>query len=257
MVLAELEREASEYEAALARLSAIVESREDSGPYDWDLMVLATLLGRWDLVRRSAARVGFDLEGEGRIDDDWGFCRVRFQLEDEQVTLFARRTGPVTARVVQMRAPGQTQLFGDVIVFEASPLNDGPEDDESADSHTWEYSAIASLEEGGYRVCAIDGVHPGPEAWAAFVDALEAAGCAVQMASNDEYQLVGPDDDDVVPGVYAYVAAPDHVDDVRVDALLTARAEHFTVLVWPGLLEAMGERARAEAQSELADAWGM
>ncbi len=257
MVLAELEREAGEYDACLQRLNTLVESREDGGPYDWDLMVIATLLGRWDLVRRSAARVGFELEGEGPVEEDWGFCRVRFQLEEEQFTLFAQRTGPISARVVQMRAPGLTQLFRDAVVFEASPLNEAPEDDEAAETHTWEYSAIAAVAQGQYRVCAIDGAHPGAEAWTTFIDALEAEGCAVQMASSDDYEVVDPDTGEASPGVYAYVAAPPAVEDAALEALLTAQAEQFAVLVWPGLLEALGESERAEAQCEVAEAWGM
>ena len=255
--LAEIEREVGEFTAACDRLDALVAAQEEAGPWDWDLMVVATILGRWPLVRRSAARVGFEVEGEGPIDEAWGFCRIRFNLPDGAVTLFAHRTGPVTARVVQMQSPGQPQFFRDEVVFEAAPLNEAPADDEAAQNHAWEYAAIASLTEGGYRVCAVDGVHPGEAAWEAFVDALDEAGCAVQVASGEGYELVDPEDDAVRLGIYAYVAAPAEVDDAALDALLTEAGSGFRVLVWPDLLEALGESERAAAQLALAETWDL
>jgi len=255
--LAEIEREAGRYQAALDHLDPLVDAQPEAGPYDWDLMVVATLLERWPLVRKSAARLGFELAGEGPIDQNWGLCRLSFQLEGERAVLFAQRTGPVTARVLQMRGPDELQFFRDHVVFEAAPLNEPPANDEEAETHSWIYTAIAAIERGAYRVHVVDGVFPGDEVWDGFAEALDAAGCAVQIASSDAYLLADPETGDERRGVYAYLAAPPAVDDAALDALLTEHSAAFPALLWPGVLEALGDEARSEAQAEIARAWGM
>ncbi len=256
--LAQLERDTGERERALATLEAAVARWPEPGDPDWDLMTVATLLGRWDVVRASAARLELELDGDsGPVDEVWEACRVRFSEPDgTSEEVWARRTGPVTARVHSIALPGEKQHVGDVVVFDATPLNEGPAEGEE-DEHSWVYPVVEVLRPGGYSTFALDGVDPGEETVERIKEALGALGVRLSVRGSPTYRVRSPEGEDL-PGFYAVLAVPPGADPGEVEAVLRRAAEGCpTPLLWPTLLERLGREQDAEAQRELAGAWSI
>src|SRR5262249_13305278 len=142
LLLAALHRDAGRLEEALVLLDRMIEKSPAPGNHDWDRMVVATLLERWDKVRESARRGGRKVEGEGPIDEAWAICRIEFiEADGEAREHLALRTGPVTARIIEVSRPRAPQHYDDEVVFEASPKNPPPAPGEER-GHTNVYPAI-------------------------------------------------------------------------------------------------------------------
>lgn len=223
-----------DHEEALARLDEVVARRPPEGD-DWPRMVSATLLGRWEVVRESAARVGLPLEGEGEIDEVWGPCKVRVGEED----LWALRTGPVTARIVQIGRSMEEQHFRDRVVFQPEPVNQ-PE----GERPIFVYPLLKRLEPGRCWSFEVDGVRP--ENWEAIEAMLDSFGGECRVLSGESYTLGGR------AAVYAVVAVPDAVDPLSVHlSLLRAAGGQLT---WLPLVERVGDANELARQRALAEA---
>jgi tetratricopeptide (TPR) repeat protein len=250
LVRARCAREKADWATMLARLDEAIDLGAEAGLADWDRMIAATMLGAWDKVRASAARVGMELEGEGEIDDARGPCRVRFELDGEHEDLFALRTGPVTARVVQMSVPPSKQRYGEVVVFEPKPLNPPPVTEEEKKRPMWTYPVIAQLRPSAQRVFFVDGVHPGEERFDALASDLTAHGAVIRTLSGDGYRIAE------APGIYAGLAAPKDADFKAISALVAKHVEGCQ-LTWMELAEAAGDDDLAAAHHALAIELGL
>jgi tetratricopeptide (TPR) repeat protein len=264
-LLATLLRDRGELEAALEHLNLLVGSN-DPGNFDWDRMLVATLLGRWDAVRDSARRLELPVDAaeSGPIDENWGACRIRVRLESgREQTYFAWRTGPVSARIDEVLHPSLEQHHCDEVAFDAVPLN--PEELEAAarqsengDSRRplTEYAAYRTLRAGNYRAFVVDGFHPGDELISALRARLDALGVAWEPRSDERYQLEF--EGEARQGVYAFLGLAPNASEREVHQLLSAFAEeHSSMLLWPKLAEAAGDAPAAQRQTELAAAWGI
>jgi Arc/MetJ family transcription regulator len=256
LTLAVLERDTGELERALARLDDAVARWQEPGPHDWDRMIVATLLERWDVVRASAARLEFELSGDsGPVEEEWEACRLRYTEPDGTFTeVWARRTGPVTARVVSIAMPDAIQHVGDTVVFDAEPLNEGPAEGEEED-HAWLYPVVEVLRPGRYSVFALDGVGPGDEAIERMYETLAACGARLSVRTSEAYRLTTPEGEEV-PGFFALLAVPPEADLREVEAGLRRCAEGLPhPMLWPTLLEKLGREQEAEAQRAVAEEW--
>jgi tetratricopeptide (TPR) repeat protein len=253
-LLARLERELGDPAAALALLDAL-SAELDPGEVDWDRMVAATLVGAWDAVRASAARLGMELEGEGPVDVPMGLCRIRFDDQaGSPAVYFATRTGPVTARIIEI-AGAAHEHFGDRVVFEAAPLNPDPPA-EPGERHVFVFPLIETLERGGYRSFALDGVHPGDAELAALEASLSELGVELQQRSGDDYEVMS--DDGSLRGVYALIAAPERVSDRELHVALSAKCSAWEKpVVWLGLAALLGDAPELERQREIALQYGL
>jgi tetratricopeptide (TPR) repeat protein len=260
LLLAKLEREAGELDAALATLEPLVGEGEP-GVADWDRLLVATLAGRWDLVRSSAARLELPVEpGEGPIDERWGGCRIRVTLADgRDVALFAWRTGPVTARIDHVLSPSLPQRHGDLVAFDAEPLNlDGVTAARQAgdDSALFEYAAVRTLKPGNFRAFAIDGFLPDDEDFEQLKERIGRVGIVWEQRSDDEYVLTL--DGEERPATYAFLGVPESCSDAEAHAAVSGAVGVLGLsLVWLELARAAGDDATADVQQRLADAWGI
>jgi hypothetical protein len=221
-------------------------------------MVVATLLDRWDKVRESARRVGMQIEGEGPIDEAWSICQIELIEADGEATLHhAVRTGPVTARVIEVTHPRAPQHYGDEVVFEASPKNPPPPPGQER-GHINLYPVIKLRRAGGYRSFVVDGVHPGDEALGALKDALKAKGAVLSVRSDDSYELKSPDGGATLPGLFAYLAVPKDRPLPEIHELLRGLSEGYEhPLIWPGVAQALELEAEVSRQADVIERYGL
>jgi tetratricopeptide (TPR) repeat protein len=259
-LLAELERKTGHLENALHHLDWLVEQHEETGNYDWERMIVATLLKDWDRVRHSADRLGFEnIPREGPIEQNLGRCRIQFrEANGESMIHYAIRTGPVTAQILEIASPSNTQHYGDTVVFEPVSLNEA--DEEAAqDDEDAIYASIQITEAGGYTSCYIlDGVHPGEEALQQLKTALAIVGCSCQVQSGDRYQLQLDDNSEPMLGLYAYIAVPETQPLQKVaDLLATITQDYAHPLIWPGIVEKLGDNDEVERQLRIEEEYGL
>lgn len=159
----------------------------------WDRMTAATIIGDWAQVRALAAELELDVDpGEGPIDEAWARCQLSVEGEDGAlVELSAIRTGPVTARISSLTffEDGRSR-FGEVWVFDAQPLNEGPSDDadeETQRSHRWIYPAVFQLAASTRRTRFLSG--PEPEELDLLRETLEAHDLVWSEYEADDGQL--------------------------------------------------------------------
>jgi tetratricopeptide (TPR) repeat protein len=254
--LAKMERHTGNLEAALQHLDRLVEMSAESS-IDWDRMVVATLLEDWNKVRHSAERLGFeDLPTEGPIEEKMGLCRIHFREADgELVTYYAMRTGPVTARIVEIASPSHSQHYNDTVVFEPVRLHEPNESDEEAEHPL--YASIQESKTGGYISYILDGVHPGNENWLVLKNALKGLGCECQIQSGKAYQLQLDEDSEPLLGVYAYIAVPENQPLQEVADLLAATTQNYVhPLIWPDMVEKLGDKDELERQRRIEEEYG-
>ena len=212
--LARMYMETGRFSDAQACYAQLVELLEEPNAAHWDHMSAASAARDWDAVRRSAAALGMELSSqEGVVEEPWGWVIIRSEENGEPMEYYARRSGPVTARIVENAPSNRAQQVGDWVVFDAALVHPAPEEEEAREHFIPTYSQVHVLERGGFaRSWMIDGAHPGEEAWNAFVEAAEAQGWKVWSHSRPDYTVTDPDrEEGTLPGLLFTVAQPqDH-----------------------------------------------
>ncbi len=248
---------------ALARLAEVEAGGEFQRSDHWDRMSAAAIVGDWATARASAAALSLKLTSdEGPIDERWELCTLSFEDEDGTHEFIAGRTGPVTARVLHVAGVGEPQRFGDQWVFDARPVNRGPDegaDEEERKRHRWVYAAVHCVARGGFRTVELDGARPTFDQFDAFAAALEAEGIEVRQGGGDAYKLTDPSDPSAkIAAVYVRLAVPPSIDDRALGALLDRATEGFAhPFAWPALAEAIGDEAGIEAHRARAKTYGV
>lgn len=249
----------NDWPLVLRLLDEVLELRPDlpAGGYDWDRMVAGTLLGAWDRVRHSAARIGMTFATDsGPIDEHWELCRIRVEHPGgRRQELYAVRTGPVTAQILQISRIDEPQRLYDTVVFDARPLGQPHIGDNGRPVYL--YAEIAPLRRAGFRAFFLDGVHPGDVALANLRRAAQEHHGSLQVQSGEGYRLTAPDGSQH-PGLYAYVAFPSDADLAAASAAFAALTRELPhPLVWPDLAAAAGDTALEQQHRELARAWDL
>lgn len=270
-LLVEVERKRGNLERALSLLDTAVEHSEP-GNIDWDRMVLATILGQWSKVHHSAGRLELPVntDEDQPIDEDWGLCMIRFDDEAKSSVQIAQRTGPVSARVLQMAGPGRIEHYLDHVVFEPAPLNpppdpSAPDADAGHQRQLLIYQAVHVLQSGGRTCYSLDGVHPGESALEPIIVALRDRDIHVSVRSDEQYQLMLPEpenadddsaehDSEPVPGLYAFLAIAEDADPQPIHALLRELTRDLPhPLVWLELAAALDDSYEVARQRAIAE----
>jgi tetratricopeptide (TPR) repeat protein len=224
----------------------------------WERMLVATRLGKWAIVRESCQYLGLKVaDGDGPIYEYRETCQIVFVEDGRQNKYYAIRTGPVTAEIIEIAAPESTQHFHDHVAFEAKPLNP-PTDEELATQSRQEmpplqYMADQVLEPGNYQTFTIQGVHPGEQAILSLKDRLREYDAYIQIVNSEDYEICDQKLDQMLPGIYAYLAVGAKSSPRKVESLLLKfAAETKTPLIWPELLQTLKHTKKFKKQQSLA-----
>lgn len=261
---------------------AILEGQDEDSTSDrWDSLSSATLAGEWELVRNRATAMGMAFpEGTGPIDEEWAIVQVAYEEQDsdgDRVIATGIRTGPVTVRVLSVSPPQYPVKTGDVVVFDAAPLNPKPaveeaeestddhesrDDHESTDEPTWTpiFPVMGVLSEGNMNSWIIDGVTPSDGQWETFRNEIRAAGWGLWALSRDEYTVTNPsDEDNELPAVYAALASPPDVSARMVhDRLRVMTADWEHPIAWLNLAHAAEvDQAEIERQEKIVEKYDL
>jgi tetratricopeptide (TPR) repeat protein len=258
-----------DFHAALDELQPLVEAEAEPGQATWTLMIAATCIEDWQMVRTLGASLDMEFDNDsGPIDERWhGVSLLIADPDGDRNTWAGVRTGPVTARILEVSHPGrEQQVFDRVVVFNPSALNT---DDQEEAGEDWipMFKVMHELSPSTFRSWIVDGPYPGEELWADFRDTLREAGWGCWSAGWGGYSVydseavnteavnteaVNTDDasdegseGQELPGLYCFVAAPSELEPStvykRIDEL-TAQWPHR-----PSFL-ALAEAAEIEVQ---------
>ncbi|MBH1591169.1 hypothetical protein I5U77_01690 [Stenotrophomonas maltophilia] len=243
--LARMYMETGRFSDAQACYAQLIELLEEPNAAHWDHMSAASAAHDWDAVRGSAAAIGMELSStEGVVEEPWGWVIIRSEEEGEPMEYYARRSGPVTARIVENAPANRAQQVGDWVVFDAALVHPAPEDEEAREHFIPTYAQVHVLERGGFaRRWLIDGAPPGEDAWNALVEAVEAQGWKIWAHSRPDYTVTDPEaEDGTLPGLLFTIAQPqDHAPLALHRFLQQATAGWAHPLCWLRLAEACAQ----------------
>lgn len=240
----------------------------DSPSRIWDILVSASIQGDWDLVRTCASQLDMELDPERPVNaQDWGSIRVRItEASGEENDYFARRTGPVTARIEDVLRKESPLHYHREVVFNPAPLNQLDQEDEdghrcdSEGHYTYLFPEVHALKPSAFDLYDLDGVHPGEETLTALVEALEQQGVIFKQRSSEEYRLWDndADEDSDLPAFYAFLLLPQHGDPIAVHETLqefsTAQPHSW---VWPDLLRTLNLNQLLTEQAATIERYGI
>ncbi|MER3052681.1 hypothetical protein ABS769_02140 [Xanthomonas hortorum] len=234
----------------------LTELMEEPRSAHWDHMTAASAAQQWEAVRASALAIGMELSNtSGVVEESWGWVIVRCVDDGEAAEYYARRTGPVTARILENAPAHRRQHVGDWVVFDAELLYPPPEDEAERERFVPTYAQVHVLQAGGYGSSwLVDGVHPGEPAIEALREEIEARGWKLWVHSRDDYHVIDPQHPDAfdpedastgLPGVLFTVALPETAAPLELHrALLAATAQWPHTMCWLRLAEACDQDPR-------------
>ncbi|CAD7720125.1 hypothetical protein LMG31884_31380 [Xanthomonas hydrangeae] len=234
----------------------LTELMEEPRSAHWDHMTAASAAQQWEAVRASALAIGMELSStSGVVEENWGWVIVRCVDDGEAAEYYARRSGPVTARILENAPAHRRQHVGEWVVFDAELLYPPPEDEAERERFVPTYAQVHVLQAGGYGSSwLVDGVHPGEPAIEALREEIEARGWKLWVHSRDEYHVIDPEHPDAfdpedastgLPGVLFTVALPEAAAPLELHrALLAATAQWPHTMCWLRLAEACDQDPR-------------
>lgn len=244
---------------ASAQLSELRRMLPDERGIAWDYLSAATAAGEWEGVHRVARELGMEIETEsGPIDEDWGWVIIRFIEDDKAIDYYARRTGPVTARIVENAWGTRGQHVMDEVVYDAELVFPAPEDEEERARFIPTFPRMHTLRSGGFGPgWLVDGVHPGEDAFDQLREGLQARGWKVWIHSPDDYEVLdSADDGRSHPGLYFSVSAPAQLPLTELHAALEQATRGFEHrLCWWRLAEQAG--VDADTHRALIERYGL
>lgn len=261
-----------EYEKNLAYRNALVALEPEEKNHQWDRCVSAALMGDWSQAENAADLLDIQWNKDKKLyDQEWETIRIELDDNDEPLRYFARRTGPVTARILTVAHESRRQYYQALVVFDPAPLNALDQQDEEGNAcdaegqYTLVYPHLGTIEHPQFLLITLDGVCPPEDRLETLVNALHDRGVVFSRRSGENYQLDSPDDSDILlPGLYAYLLLSDETmhnpeaDFRELADFLTdffRDAEH--PMVWPQLLEALGDDEGLAKQAEISERYGL
>jgi len=255
---AAIARRRGDFTEALRLLGDVVAASVASGPDDWDRLSMAAMVGDLEAYQDSARRLGLAAGGEIGSQQAPATCRIRMSTLEHDSPLLAKRTGPVTAQILQIvgprPGPGPDEAFLDHVVFDAKVRNAASlaEDAEAVPVFDW----IGTLRPGGMKSFDCEGAHPGDLEVERIRKAFSSRRFAFSVRSGAGYRVQV--DGRRVPGIYAVFAVPVPTVEAELHAwlaTLTGRLPH--PFAWVSLARATGDPSLLRQHLQILEGYGL
>lgn len=235
------------FSQAAREYHGLIEALPEEQDYKWEYLTAASAAQDWSAVRQMAATLDMELT-ETTNDDEapneqWGWIIIRYIEAGEALEYYARRSGPVSAIILENAPPKNIQHVNDHIVFDAQLLYPAPEDPEQKESFIPTFSIVHTLSSGAYgNSVFVSGVHPSNDAFEALEVACEALQWQLWVHSSSDYQLIDNEQEQTaLAGIMLTLAAPNTVSKLNIHEFLTqhtASWEHQ--MCWITLADSVG-----------------
>lgn len=256
----EIAFELKEYQRAISYNLHLIKLKPDETDFYWDNMLYATLTEDWVSVRSSASYLELPIkEGEGEISEDWGTVRIKLnQGDDSEDIVIAKRTGPVTAQILEAANIHSNCYVGHNIIFDPMSLNRRDQQDESGRMHDQEgyytnlHQQVGTNKTANYRIVALDGFLPTEEQFNNIKDRLHQADILFDHRSSLSYKI--EIDDKEYTGLYAFLYLHEGHTDLAIHHLLIDLCKDLPLpLIWPKLAAKVDDITTLENMAEAAE----
>lgn len=265
--LAKLLAKQGNHKAAIVQWDRAIElDSESADSFHWSKMLSATIVEDWDSVRKSCDVLDISLSSEdGPIDESFGNIRVQVTDENgEKISLFAKRNGPVTAKIVGIRELDENQYVNSEVVFRATPLNQlNCKDDDGYDCdnegyYTYLFPVYEFTKKVREFVFDVDGVRPETDTWDKLVELFDDFDCVVSVRSSSEYEVNDSVEGKDYKAIYCYVATSSETDYVQLnEALVRFCEESKALLIWPKLANKVSDIDLIKRQAEIEERFNL
>lgn len=260
--LAWLYCDTEDYAESITVWNKLIELNPQQTHYQWDKLIPSTLSENWVEVRNVCSKLDIEIESQkGQVIKNMGVCQIEFEEQDGSRNLFyAKRTGPVTATITEIKRIEETQKFNHEVVFDPAPLNQLDQQDDEGNAcdkdgiYYYRYKAYRTQRAPIYECYAIDGVHPGEEQLNQLEKKLEQTNFIFNQRSNEDYRIYYDEGDKTheTLGLYAYILTTQEQDKHTLHALLqTFNNEQKHPLIWPALLEKLALVDELKKQADI------
>lgn len=234
----------------------LIDANPDDRDYKWEYLTAASAAQEWSSVRHMATALDMELtettDDTDAPNESWGWVIIRYFEAGEVMDYYARRSGPVSAIILENAPPKNIQHVNDHIVFDAQLIYPAPEDPEERESFVATFPIVHSLSSGNYgNSVFVSGVHPGQQTLEELEAACEALAWRLWVHSSSNYQvtdsqLTDSEQDhsqqqEALAGIMITIAAPNDVSKLKIHEFLTehtASWEHQ--MCWITLAESVG-----------------
>lgn len=265
--LANAYMDAKDFEKAKTLQYEVSQKNADDKNIHWDLLVSGSATMDWECVRKSSDILGFKLSStSGHIEEEWEIVLLDFGDGEK---LWARRTGPVTAKITSIVSYDKEQLYDTEVVFNPTPLNELDQLDEDGDKCDQEgfyhyiFQVATTITRPEYYTFELSGFRPLKEKLDTLVGVVSELGCIISIRNSDEYEITyekdignGQFEEMSEKGLYALILVPVDPESYQIEERLMElndklkeQTKRYTLpLVWPHLLRGLQETPENKKQ---------
>lgn len=227
----------------------------------WDLLTFAASAQNWSVYREVAKALNLELADPITpdnlvVEEEGGWVWVKFIDQGVESYHLGQRTGPTTVRIKSVAGPDEIQHANDWVAIDAMMLEAPPDNEEEKAHFIPTFQAVHIIEPGQSRVILVDGPRPTSRELERLYETFDKLGWLYWRRSGDEYQVMDPKSDNLVDGLYFFIAVPNQVSDVEVFQQLKAFTADFKYpLCWLKLAKKLN--IDVEHHEQLAESYGL
>ncbi|SET54575.1 tetratricopeptide repeat protein [Thorsellia anophelis] len=227
----------------------------------WDLLTFAASAEQWAIYREVAKELNLELNEPSSpdnlvVEEEGNWVWVKFIDQDVESYHLAQRTGPTTVRIKSVAGPNEIQHANDWVAIDAMMLEAPPEDEEEKEHFMPTFQAVHVIKPGNFKSIIVDGPRPTSRELERIYEKFDELGWLYWRRSGDEYQIMNPENDEFIDGLYFFIGVPNEVSDIDVFKQLkefTADFKH--PLCWLQLAKKVN--LDTEHHQQLAEQYGL
>lgn len=218
------------FDQAASEYQNLIDAQPEDQDYKWEYLTAASAAQDWAAVRQMATALDIEMtqtaSDNDAPDESWGWVIIRYLEAGDIMEYYARRSGPVSAVILENAPPKSIQHSNDHIVFDAQLIYPAPEDENDENERQGfipTFAIVHTLASGEYgNSVFVSGVHPGKEAIEKLEAACQALNWRLWVHSSSDYQVSDQEQEQVaLAGIMLTLAAPNSVSKLKIHEFLT------------------------------------